>query len=400
MARSLAALLLTGLIIAPFSLLAENKDPATKEAMGKVYASLSKVLPLSLSQADFTAAGNEKLILEQLKNLSASSKDLERHGQAKNRNFQFLSKSLARDLETIRFQFQRGQKEQARLRFYGVTDTCIACHSRLPASQDFTGAKELFRTAAVEKMEQPEKIQLLTATRQFEAAMEVYETMFSDPKITADDLVDWDPFTSYLILTTRVKRDPARAIRGLKLAKKKGVFPKYAAAELDSWIRSLKNLPKQDAKSDKLLQARKILDRGKRLNEYPTDRTGLVDFVYVSGLLLEYIEEAGHGDEDLAEAFYLLGLSDAVISRSYWIPQTDFFLETAVRMSPKSKTGKMALEALEDNAVIEFGGTQGLYLPPEFEETLRELRGLVGVAAAPAVQSTESQKKPQAEEKR
>ena len=85
----------------------------------------------------------------------------------------------------------------------------------------------------------------------------------------------------------------------------------------------------------------------------------------------------------LAEAYYLLGVTDSNLSRSSWIPETEFFLEMAIRLAPTSPSAKKAYALLEKHVTMGYSGSAGLYLPPEVKTHLDELRRLIGGANRP-----------------
>ena len=56
----------------------------------------------------------------------------------------------------------------------------------------------------------------------------------------------------------------------------------------------------------------------------------------------------------LAEAYYLLGVAESFISRTLWMSETEFFLETAIRLAPKSVSARQAYAFLEEYVLIRY----------------------------------------------
>ena len=109
----------------------------------------------------------------------------------------------------------------------------------------------------------------------------------------------------------------------------------------------------------------------------PTDRAALVHYVVASTILHRYIESHPIGGPDIAEAYYLLGLTESRVGRAYWVSQADFFLETAIRMAPKQPFAEQAYALLEEETILEWSGSSGIHLPANVEQRLSELRELI-----------------------
>ena len=72
---------------------------------------------------------------------------------------------------------------------------------------------------------------------------------------------------------------------------------------------------------------------------------------------------------DHAEAYYLLGVAESYISRSHWISETEFFLETAIRTNPQSKTARKAYVVLEEYIVLGYSGSSGTHTPADVQKS-------------------------------
>ena len=239
-----------------------------------------------------------------------------------------------------------------------------------------------------------ERAQLQMATRQFDAALQTYEELFKSSGSRTSEIVMMDGFVDYLKLCIRVKQDVARPIPVLEGMLKRPDLPKFASLQLSQWIASLRQLSKRhDKAGSELPSARKLISDAQRASEFPMDRGRLVDFIYASRLLNSYIQKKDPGAAalekrfspatvqsprpDLAEAYYLLGVTESMIGRSYWLSQTEFYLETAVRSAPHSKYADKAFAFLEEQVLVEFSGSSGTNVPEDMQKTLDDLRKLM-----------------------
>ena len=125
------------------------------------------------------------------------------------------------------------------------------------------------------------------------------------------------------------------------------------------------------------------------LSLFPEDPRSLVHFVEASRLLHRFVQaraEAPPGDADdrrrLGEAYYLLGVAEAHITSNYWYAETEFFLESAIRLAPDSDFARKAYAWLEEDVLIGYSGSAGLEVPNDVSDYLRELRELLDGGAA------------------
>jgi hypothetical protein len=142
-------------------------------------------------------------------------------------------------------------------------------------------------------------------------------------------------------------------------------------------VEALKEHQSITAPDDTLPYARALIREGQQRNRFPADRLGLVHFVVASSLLHRYVDTSPFTGPPLAEAYYLLGVTEAHISRSLWISETEFFLETAIHLAPRSGQARKAYTFLEEYILAGYTGSSGLHLPADIRAHLAELRRLV-----------------------
>ena len=120
----------------------------------------------------------------------------------------------------------------------------------------------------------------------------------------------------------------------------------------------------------------------------PTTGTGgrqrIVYDLVASSMLHRIVDAAPVGDPRLAEAYYRLGVIEARSVDSYWVPQTEFHLEAAIRAAPDGPFAERAYALLEEYVLLGHGGPEGL--PDEVTANLAALRVLLDAppSAGPA----------------
>lgn len=366
-------------LLASFAAAQENKqpDPAvpTKKVMGEIYESLRSVLPYSLSQEKFSDPKSQKQIRENLKKLAESAKILPSHTEFHDATFKYLGGSLARDAKEIYRRFDRGNTREALYLIGALTDNCIACHSRLP-SKDSSRAEGLFKDIDIATLPLEEKARLYLVTRQFDKSMQAYkEAILSDRYTTANVcLADW--ISDYLAIAVRVKRDFPDVAETLTKFLSRKDLPLSAEHEARSWQNAALKFSKVKELNADLPTVRKLIKEGKEQIQFPLDRQGLVHYLLASSLLHEFVQHSPKGIK-ASEAYYLLGVTESMTGRSFWLSQNHYYLETAIRSAPESKFAYMAYRQLEETILFENSGSSGVDVPQDLQEYLGELHSLI-----------------------
>jgi hypothetical protein len=158
--------------------------------------------------------------------------------------------------------------------------------------------------------------------------------------------------------------------------------PRYLDAELAEWIRAVEELAPLESVLEPMAQARAWIREGQLRTDFPGDERGLVHFLLASSLLHRHVVAIDGPREELAEAFLLLGQTEAHVSHSLWVSETEAFLENAIRTAPETRFAARAYATLEAFLLTGFTGSSGTHLPPEIEAWLDELRELIERASA------------------
>jgi hypothetical protein len=348
----------------------------TRVAMGKIVDSLAFVLPLALSDESFADPAQRQAILDALDALAAEGGRLEGHGKERDLGFTFLSRSLARDTREIRDRFAAGRTAEARFLLLEVSDDCAACHSRLPDRREHPVGRRLADDPRVGALDADERVNFEVATRQFDRALASYEGLFADPARSPSDLDLRGHFDGYLEVVVRVQDDPGRARRTFSRLAQRQDLNAALRENLGAWIASLRALEGRAPAGAPLAEARALVAQAQDLARYPDDRSALVVYLAASGILNRFLATARSASE-LGEACYLLGLIESRIGRSFWLSQTEFFLEQAILLAPQRAFANDAYELLEEFLASGYTGEAGSEVPPEVRARLDELRGRI-----------------------
>jgi hypothetical protein len=357
---------------------AQYEREPTRESMRAIFGQLQTVLPLAVDLEAFRDPKQAGKIRAALLALADAAHGLDGHGRGFDPGGRYLARSLERDARRALEHFEQRRYDSAEFFVGQLAESCIGCHSRLPSPGDAPLARGFAARADVTRMDPLERARLEVATRQFDAALGTLEKVFASQDVAPYELLG--PVTDYLTLCVRVVEDPARPVPVLQRLARRPDLWSALRSDVEAWARFLPELAARDLSGDPVEQARELIGEGRQLILFPSDRRALVHYLYASKLLHAYVSKQREPGPELARAYYLLGVAESRIGPNFWISQAEFYLETAVRMSPGTEIGREAYALLEEETLSGYTGSGGLQLPDDVESHLRELRELMGSA--------------------
>jgi tetratricopeptide (TPR) repeat protein len=368
---------LTGVLVLSLSAGARGDEPSsdTQEIMAEIVEALRVVLPLSLDGIRFRDPANRALVESALDSLAGNAAALESHSASRELGFAHLSGSLARDSLDIRERFAEGRVDEAKFLLRHLTETCVACHSRLPDDRKHPLGTRLTQEDAIAALPREERVQFEVATRQFDRALATYESLFADTDISIAELDLSGEIENYLELCLRVQGNPDHAISSLKRLAARSDLPDRLQPRVKTWIEALQSL-EAVPESNAIEQARKLV-KPVLEDSWKSGSTELVRLIAASGLLQRYVASTVDLPKRVGEAYYLLGVIESRVGRSFWASQAEFFLETAIRLGPGQPYAEAAFELLEEFLVSGYSGSSGTHVPADVVERLQELDELM-----------------------
>jgi hypothetical protein len=374
-----------GLFLAPAPPLAEEEEAPQplREEMQEILAAMTWLLPIALSEVAWEDPPLQDEISRQLAVLARHAGGLESHAEVRDLGFRNLSRSLASSVEEVRDLFESERLAEARFNLVEITGNCVACHSRLPATDRTSTPMARATPDLFESLSAHEKAQILVATRRFGTALETWEEIFADASAPPGQLDMDGHLLDYLTIAIRVQNDPDRVLGTLAEFARRPDMPIYLGRHLTSWQRALGAVGGDLGQSPSLGRARKLV-KGEGLALSPAlGREQMIYDLVASSLLLRLIDRRDASEAELAEAYYLLGVVEARSVDSYWLPQAEFHLEAAIRLAPRADFAENAYALLEEYILIGYGGLTGADLPLDIWTKLQSLRKLVERAPGP-----------------
>jgi len=170
-----------------------------------------------------------------------------------------------------------------------------------------------------------------------------------------------------------VKNDPDRALATLLALSRRDDLSATLRTNVAAWIADLQALDRK-ASGSRVARAREHIAQAETRSRYPNDRLGLIHYVVASGLLNREAAEHPAPGPELAEIYYLQGLIESRIGRTFWLSETEFLLETAIELDPGGPHAEAAYELLEEFTLSGYSGSDGVHVPEEVQRRLDALR--------------------------
>ena len=376
-AGALVAVLIAGLLAcsdADGEAEADERRTETRAIMQNLFESLRAVLPLSVDRAALSSPQNAAQLRASLDALSNNASRVSQHMATQQTSMRTLGRNLERDAAALSASFDAGQFERTGFLLRQITENCVVCHSRLPSSGDSPLAEHFIDQSVLQSLPAERRATLQIATRRFDDALVTLEQIITTPSNPALMI---GPLTDYLTVSIRVKGDFERPLRPLtEFAAQERLWDRLRM-DVEQWLNALPQMQRRSAGEGNLATARAILDDGQRIALLGGTRSALVHNITASAVLERFIEGRAEAGLDVGEAYYLLGLTESLIGRNYWVTQGPLFLETAIRLAPGGPFAPDAFAMLEEQLLMSYEGSEYEELPEGEVAYLQELRVLM-----------------------
>jgi len=349
-----------------------TEQEATRDTMQVIFDSLHYLFQIDLAGGSFDSPQNREQVLVALRELDDQSAILASHGFSEDASGLFLASVLERYSLLMLRSFEQGETERVQELLYGLTDVCIACHTRLPSTHDSPVAKQFVDSRTIASLPAERKARLQVATRRFDDALVTLEAMLESGN-PGDLAVLEQAIRTYLAVNIRVKGDMERPIPILESIEERSAPNSAWQRDVGAWVQSLQHYRDKPFIVDPLRSARASIDAAAELGP-SRQRGALVDYLAASSLLHRYLVSGPEDVMAISEAHYLLGLAEYRIHEDDWLPQAELYLEVAIVLAPHAPWAEDAYALLVEKIRRTYMDVPDGQLPPDVVERLIELR--------------------------
>jgi hypothetical protein len=328
----------------------ESIPDVTRVTMRGIFTAFTNVYSYSLNMEYFSDRRNRETVSASLDALVANTSELRAHGGGLDRSFDYLRRTLASDAEEALKRYEEGEYLGSQFMLNKLMENCAMCHTRLSSDQAFEVGGEFLKKVRAHVLAPVDRVNVEVAARQFGAALATYEEILASSRIPAEGLMLTGAVEGYLRLCIGVRNETQRPARTFDALARRSDAPAELRRQAEAWIRDLGTLDLPKAKGHEIETARGLVGDAGVSNRPPQDRSDLVRMVAANSLIRRHLQSLSSYDDEGAEAFYLLAVTESRASRSYWSAEVDFLLEQAVRSAPKTEYARRALSALEERS--------------------------------------------------
>jgi len=274
-----------------------------------------------------------------------------------------------------------GRRPYARKVLKTVTNFCIVCHTRSSSPVDFSSLQEEVPKSLTSPLERAE---FFDATRQFDRALVEFDKILEDPLAAKDRQLEWERALRYGIATAvRVKRDSNRALALVNRVISSPASPVFLKEEALRWQASLEEWKEEESQkpmtADGLFaEAKDLIARARKLQEYPADRGADILYLRASAALHDFLSQYS-GNSNSGEALLLLGdCYETLRDMELWSLH-DLYFEACVRQFPHTPIALACYRRYEQSTFLGYTGSAGTSLPTDVRRHMNELRILADV---------------------
>ncbi len=351
--------------------------------MQSAYQALADLLTDVSSDSRYADPSNQSRIEASLKKLSGMAHDL---GSAQmlppdaDPTLRFVSGLLSEQLDRASVEFKRGNRLYAREVMRTIPGYCMSCHTRNSSGPQL-GSLPLEPSSS--SMSASERGEFFAATRQFDRALVEYRKVIAIDELAPAQIWSWGrALRQALVITVRVQQDPEATEAVLKTASQVKGIPSATKKDISYWlsaVASWKKEPKikgQVSEALALSEAHRLVERAKKIQQYPMDRTGDITYLRASARVHEFLQRFPKSKK-VSEGLLLAGVTHELLEDRSLSVLPEIYYEACIRQSPKTPIARDCYERLESAILFGYSGSSGAHVPADLQKRLSGLKAIL-----------------------
>lgn len=274
---------------------------------------------------------------------------------------------------------KNGNPVYLRNRIRTAAGFCFECHTSTASDQSFADPE---KRADALKLTPFQKAEFLAATRQFDKALDLYDSLLKGPAAPEGQSTELaHGVRNALTLAVRVKEDPKRASQILDRVESRDDLSGFFRNQIKAWKKDVsewkseKPLSADAPAASWLDKAQRLVDRGRILQAYPADHSGDVSYLRSISFAQQALSNSP-SDQQKAQAYYLLGAAHSVLADPLLWNLGNYYFEACVKSAPHTNVAQMCFNRWLEEATFNYTGSRGTDLPSELPAKADELRRL------------------------
>lgn len=263
-----------------------------------------------------------------------------------------------------------------------MVGACITCHTQFSSySRQWPDPWSLNS-----KITNKDKANYYLATRQYDKALDAYNTVLTEHRKGELPVAQWhESTTRSLAVAIRVKKDPSLALEVISSLFDAKSVPDHLVTQGRLWQRSLKQW-RAEKEQNKDLKEKKPTTIIKEIelwltrieNDHKAKQHYLIDRLRISDALNYLMLQSGLQDNQLAKAYLLAGINSKYLEDVDLTSPSLFYFQACIRTLPKSPLAAHCFENYEKIAMQLHSEIPKNQIPTTSNSLpeLEELRGL------------------------
>jgi hypothetical protein len=248
---------------------------------------------------------------------------------------------------------------------------CVQCHTRLEVGPILTKPDYL---PVLKNIAIVDRVQFLVASRFFNEALLQIDNAFKNSEELS--IVSWQKLVQLsLIIHIRFSYDLKETSNFINNLNNNKNIPFFIKRNISYWQTSIANWKKQPSTSLDLKAASTLIQTGEKLSKNSHSDGGLIEYLRAAHFMHMFL--ANEKPKPIkAQALYELGLIYENIGEiGSWSMNEDYY-ELCVRTEPHSDIAQKCFARYQESLITGFSGTGGLFLPPDIQKKMNELRSI------------------------
>ncbi len=335
------------------------------------------------SESEFLRDKNKTVIQKNLEELTDLFKSLKVHPVIDTQGLSLNKSIMTEQLEQTVTLFKNNKKSLARAKFNAALNLCVSCHTQSPATVN-KGVAKVFADKDISKLKinDFERAELYFITRDFEAAMKLYDKFLAASKKTDDDEFIYKALERELIYFLKFKKSFQEAKSHFESYLKENRFNEKIAQEVGDWVKTLsgKSLwedydPSKVKEEDMEKFMKTFIADDEEGPIFSATNSSEVYDLNLSSILLDYYNahpETKHG----AKILYWLAILDKRMNDDLFFSLGDYYLIACMEKYSKDPVAKDCYESYLDDLEINYMSKEK-ELPRELSDRLKKLQKLI-----------------------
>lgn len=376
--RLLSLVLLALASIASSAEPVQAQSPEWRKKMGELYRVLSELMPDITSDQRFNAPENHRRIEKNAQKLAEFSHGMgQKGGKADDADPSVAMIGGLFQSETDRAyrELKRGNRGYARSILRSVPTFCIGCHTRSGSGPQF----DKLPSPSFEGFSPIEKAQFFAATRQFDSALDQFQSIIADPRAAEGRQLEWERSVRHaLAIAVRVKNDPAQAQTIIDRVIAAPNAPQFMKEDALKWRQTVQDWQKEGRRETPTeeglyAEATRLLSKALQMQKYPADRAAEVLYLRLTATVHELLRLYPNG-KHAGEGLLLLGVSyEALRDLDLWSLH-EMYYAACIQKVPHTPVAQNCYARLEQSLFVGYSGSGGSSLPEDVRVRLAKLR--------------------------